>query len=102
MDVGVSLQPAIPLRFVGVQVVQDDVHLAARMGGYQIVHEVQKLPASSARIVARLHLTGQHVQRSKQGGGAVALVTVTEAVHCLSIGEAEKPLSALQRLNVWL
>src|SRR5579863_40383 len=35
MDVGVSLQPAILLRFVGVQVVQDDMHLTARMVGYQ-------------------------------------------------------------------
>ena len=86
-------------RFVRVQIVEDHVDLAARMGGHQIVHEVEKLAAAATRIVPCLYLPGEHIQSGKQGSGPVALVTVAEAVHGLSIGRRRNPWA---RSSAWM
>jgi len=49
MDVLVARQPTVVFGLMGVQVVQDDVNLVARMFGDDAVHEVQELAAPVAR-----------------------------------------------------
>src|ERR1700688_3224885 len=46
MNVLVAGEPSLALGFVGVEVVEDDMDLAAGMGGDDPVHEVEKLDPS--------------------------------------------------------
>jgi len=54
VDLGMSRKPAIGLGFVGLQVVQDDVHLLVRIGSDDLVHEEQKLPPSATTKMSGL------------------------------------------------
>ena len=65
MDVGVTLQPIIPLGFVSVKIVQHYVDLFLRTASYHFVHEIQKLSPSAAGIVASLHQSRCHLQGGK-------------------------------------
>lgn len=96
MDIGMRLQPAVLLRFVGVEIVQDDVNLPAGIVGHDPIHKVQELPAAPTPIVARSHLAGHNIQRRKQSGRAMAFVAMAEAVHGRAVGKANKSLRALQ------
>ena len=51
MDVRMTLQPAVIFGLVSVQVIQDDVDLAAFVDGRDVVYEVEKLATPSAPIV---------------------------------------------------
>ncbi len=62
MDVGVTLQPIIPLGFVSVKIVQHYVDLFPRTASYHFVHEIQKLSPSAA---------GGLEVRYQPGGGRV-------------------------------
>ena len=42
MDLWVHLQPSVPLRFVRVEVVENDVNLFAGVLGNNLVHEVEE------------------------------------------------------------
>ena len=68
----------------------------------QLVHEMEKLAPPSSRIMARANLTGSDVEGSKQGGGSMPLVIVTEASQGSAVGKLQIPLPSLQGLNVGL
>ncbi len=67
VDIGMRLQPSVPLGLVGIQVVQHHVNHAARVVRYDAIHKVQKLTAAAPRVMASLHLAGQDVQGGKKG-----------------------------------
>ena len=48
MHVGMALEPAVVLGLVGIEVVEDDVELAARKGCGDTVHEIEKLDTATA------------------------------------------------------
>ena len=102
MDVLVARPPAIVFRLMGVQIVQDDVQLAAGMRGDEAVHEVEELDPAATPVVAGLDQTGGDIQRRKQRRRAVALVGVAETGQRLAIGQPEPSLSAFQSLDVGL
>jgi hypothetical protein len=66
VDLGVTRQAAVARRFVGVEVVQDDMHSPLRVSRHQAIHEVPKLHPAAGRIVTRSHRSGGHLQGSNR------------------------------------
>jgi hypothetical protein len=56
---------------VSIQVVQHDVDVAVRVGGYNLIHEIQKLSPPPAMVMACDDLPGSDVESRKQGRGPV-------------------------------
>ena len=88
MDVRMTLQPAVIFGLVSVQVIQDDVDLAAFVDGRDVVHEVEKLATPSAPIVSGDDESGSHFQRGEKRRRAVPPVAVREARQGLAVGQA--------------
>ena len=87
MDVGMTLEPAVVLGFVGTKVVENDMNLfvvAVRID--DAIHEIQELPASSPFVVARLNQAGRGFQSGKKCGGAMPLVFMSKAQNGSSVG----------------
>jgi hypothetical protein len=80
VHIGVPRQPTILLRFMRMEMVQDDVNLAPAVLGKDVVHEIEKLPSLPPRVMAYLELAGGNQQGGKQGTGAISLVAVAESV----------------------
>ena len=74
-DVGMLPEPVLIL-LVGVEIVQDDVKLAARVGFDDAVHEVEKLDAAATLCVRRGDFSGGDFKRCKQCRCAMPLVIV--------------------------
>ena len=74
----VRLQPSLHVgMFVGGVIVQDHMH--SKCFRYFTVDGAEKLEELLMPVPGQAgpdHLTGQHVQRGEQGGGAMALVVV--------------------------
>src|ERR1700683_1296666 len=98
VDSRMALEPAIFFRLVRIQVVHHDMQITVRIGGHDLVHEIQKLPPPPSVVMARDHLSGSDVEGSKQSGGAVPLVAVATSIQRLAIGETKPPLRTLQGL----
>src|SRR5262245_50859273 len=99
MHVPVTLEPAIVLGLVGVEVVEDDVDGGVRMASDNIVHEIEEFDASPTIFVGSRDLSGGDLEGCKQRRSAVALVVVAVTGQRPSIGEFEVSLGALQRLD---
>ncbi len=102
MDVLVAPQPTIVFGLMGVQVVQDDVDLPARMIDDDAVHEMPELDAPAAPVMAGVDQAGDHIQGREQGRGAMAFVLVVETGERFAVGQLQPALGALQRLDVGL
>src|SRR5689334_3697776 len=79
MHIRVTLEPAIVVGLVGVEIVEDHMDCGVRVVSDYIVHEVEELDAPAAIFVRGRDLAGGHLKSSKQGRSAVALVIVTMA-----------------------
>ena len=101
-DVWVAGEPAFALGLVDRKIVEDDVDLLAWIGGDDAVHEIEELDAPATLVMAGSDVAGEHVERGKQGRGAVALVVVAAAAERPSVGQLEMALGVLQRLDVRL
>jgi hypothetical protein len=66
MDSRMTFDPEISFGFMGAQVVHDHMDLFARIVRNNLVHEIQKLPAATAVVMTRFHLSRGHVQGRKQ------------------------------------
>src|SRR5207253_4483368 len=102
MDLRMALQPAVLFGLVSVQVVQYHVNFAIRVGGYDLIHEVQKLSSPAAVVVTREDLPGGDIEDREQSGCAVPLIAVAESIQGLAIGQTEPSFRTFQRLNRWL
>src|ERR1700676_2116659 len=94
-----AFEPAVLFGLVCIQVVQYHMNFAVRMLADDLVEEVEELAPSAAVVMACLHLPGDDVERGEQGGGAVSLIAMAEAVHGPSIGQPDPSLRTLQGLN---
>ncbi|MDA9823667.1 hypothetical protein N9C56_14430 [Paracoccaceae bacterium] len=75
MDVLVPSQPAVAFRLMGVEIVKNDMDVAALIGLDDVFHEVESLDAPTAFVLAaRDHARG-NIKGGKQGRRAVALVS---------------------------
>src|ERR1700739_1085042 len=99
MDSRMPLQPTVFFRFVGIQVVQYDVEITIRIRGHDLIHEVQKLSPPPSVVMAGYDLSGGDVEGREQSGSAVPLISVTESIQRLSVGQSEPPLRSFQCLN---
>jgi hypothetical protein len=73
MDVLVARQPTIVFGLMGVQVVQDDVNLAARMIDDDAVHEIQELDAPAALIMTGLDQARGNIEGRRTGSWSRAV-----------------------------
>jgi hypothetical protein len=62
-----SSQPAIVFGLVAGKIVQHHMDLLIGMSGQHLVHELQKISATPAPVVAGLNLAASNVQSSKKG-----------------------------------
>src|SRR5437667_6872910 len=97
-EVGVACQPAIPLRLMTAQVIQDHVELPMRILGHHLVHKIQEFPPAPAGVMPGLDLPSADVETGKQRRSAVSLVLVVEPLQSLPVGKPKIALSALQGL----
>src|SRR5215203_1031602 len=100
--VGVPGQPSVPLRLVGVEVVEHDMDVAARVIGHDLVHEVEELDPASTPIVPGPNLARGDVKGGEERGGAVPGVVVAVAGQRAAVLELEIALRPLERLDVGL
>ena len=77
VHVFVSGKPAVVLRLIGVEVLEDHMDFLVGILRNELVHEMQKLPTPSPFVVSGLYLTGCHIENGRQGGGFVPLVSMT-------------------------
>ena len=76
VDIRMPLQPHVPLRLVGGEVVQDHLNFLALMVGYDAIHEVEELDPATALVVLAGNLAGANAERCQQGGGPVPSIVV--------------------------
>src|SRR3954449_8358803 len=95
MYVRVQFEPAVALRLMGTEIVQNDMHFAPRILGYQFIHEIEKLAPPTARIMPGPDLAGGNVERGKQRSRPVAFVAVAETIDSLSVGQSQIALRSL-------
>ncbi len=103
MEAGPLRQPGADLGvLVGAVVVDDQVDIQFFWDGLlDLAQEAQELLVPVARSALGHHLPGGHVQRSKQGGGAVADVVMRHALH-VAQSHGQQRLSAVQGLDLRL
>ena len=99
MDVGMTLQPAVLLRLVSIQVIDYHMDFAARVRRDDLVHKIRKFPASAALVMRGFDHTGGHLEGGEQGGCSVTFIAVTKSVYRLAIRQPQLSLGAFQRLN---
>ncbi len=76
MHVLVAREPAIVFRFVGIEVIKDDMDFLIRIGVLDIVHKGQKLLAPPPFRMLPVDFPRRHIQGREQGRRAVPFVSV--------------------------
>ena len=94
-----TLEPAIVVRLVGAEVVENDVDGGVRVVSDDTVHKIEEFDAPPAIFVGGSDLASGHLEGRKQGRSAVALVVVTMTGQSPAIRQFQIPLGALQRLD---
>src|SRR3990172_973450 len=100
MNIFVPREPQVPLRFMRAEVVHDDMDCPVRMGAHYAVHKIQELDSSSSLVMPGDDLTGGRFEGREEGGRAMPLVLMREALKRPPVRQFQVPLSALQRLDV--
>ncbi len=67
----------------------------------QLLQEAEKLLMAMPRIALPNYFSFHHIERSKEGGGAIAFVIVSERAASPAL-QRQSGLSAIQRLNLAL
>src|SRR6476469_793422 len=99
MHVGISLEPAVVLGLMGIEVVEDDMDGGVTIDSDDVVHEVEKLDAAATLFVSDSHLSGGNLEGSKQGRSAVTLVVMTMTGERPASGELRYPCA---RSSAWI
>jgi hypothetical protein len=86
LDVSLPGQPQIPLRLVGLKVVEDHVDLPVWLIDDHLVHEVEELEAAPALGMLGLDRAGRDLEGGEQRGRAAPLVLVGLAVERSPLG----------------
>src|ERR1700683_1862402 len=92
----VALEPAIVFGLVGIEVIQNDMDLPARVFVDDLVHEIQKLTPPPPWIVPGLDQAGSDFEGREQRCGSMALVAMAEPVDRLTVGQSQISLCAFQ------
>ena len=97
-DTGMFLEPALVL-LVRVEIVQNDVKLAAREGGHDFVHEAEKLDTPALLGMLPENFPGSDFKSGEQCRRAVPLVIVALTGQRPPIGQLQIALCPFQRLD---
>ena len=80
MHVGMALEPAVVLGFVGIEIVENDVNfLFLAVGVYDAVHEIQELPASPTSVMTGIDQSSGDFECCEQRRRAMPFVFVSKA-----------------------
>jgi len=74
MDVRMTFNPMVPFGSMGTQVIHNHMDFLIRMFRNDLVHKIEKLPATTAAVMARLHLSCGHIQGCKEGTRSIPSV----------------------------
>src|SRR5450755_3960259 len=99
VHVWMALQPAIVLRLVRVEVVEDDMNLASGVLSDNPVHEVEKFKAPPPLVLASRHLARRDVEGGEERRRAVPGVIVRLTGQRPAVRHLQVALRALQRLD---
>ena len=94
-----TLQPAVVLGLVGVEIVENDMDLPTGVLGDDAVHEVEKLDPAAALVLAPADLASGHVERCLQGRRAMSLVIIGLSCQRPAAPQLQITLLAFQRLD---
>ena len=87
MHVGMALEPAVVLGFVGIEIVENDVNfLFLAVGVYDAVHEIQELPASPTFVVASFNQTTGDFQSREERRCPMPFVFMSKARNRSPVG----------------
>jgi hypothetical protein len=90
MHVGMALEPAVVLGFVGIEVVEDDVNLFflffLSVGFDDAVHEIQELPASPTFVMTGIDQSSGGFERREQRRRAMPFIFVSKARNGSTVG----------------
>jgi len=95
---GMLLEPVVVL-LVGIEIIQDDMKLAAGKSGNDAVHEAKELDAAAAFRVRRDDFSGGDFDRGKQRSRAVPRVVMALAGQSPSVRQLQIALRPLQCLD---
>src|SRR5512136_545922 len=101
MNIRMTFSPKIPLGYMSVEIVHNDVDLLTRMFRNDLIHKVQKLPAATALVMPRFDLPRSYVQGCKESTRPMPPILMVSSGQRLPIGQFKPSLSSLQRLNRW-
>jgi len=73
LHVWVPLKPAIILRLMGIEIVEDDVDGGVRIVREDIVHEIEEFDPAATILVGGGDLAGRHFKGRKEGRSAMRL-----------------------------
>ena len=99
VDVGMALQPPVIFGLVRVQVVQHDVKFAIRVGGHDLIHEVQKLSPPPAVVVARNDLSGGDVEGGLRAAASVGDDTLEKRSQGYAVPDSFTHGTSAQRVH---
>jgi hypothetical protein len=51
LDIGMELEPAVVLGLMGAEIVEDDMEVLVRIGGHEVIHEVEEFGAAPAVLM---------------------------------------------------
>ena len=99
LHVWVPLKPAIILRLMGIEIVEDDVDGGVRIVREDIVHEIEEFDPAATILVGGGDLAGRHFKGRKEGRSAIALIVMTMTRQSPAIWQLQISLGALERLD---
>src|SRR5271163_4874307 len=88
-DVLMPSEPPVVFGLMGGEIVEDDMDVAALIGGDDLVHEGEELDAAAAFCVAADDFASGDIERGEEGRGAVPLIIMRLARHRPSIRQFE-------------
>ena len=98
-DVRMPLQPHVPLRLVGRQIVHDHMDVLPLMLSDDAIHEVEEFDPAATFVMPARNLPRPHVERGEQSGGPVTLVIVRLTGDGSPVGQFQITLGTFQRLD---
>src|ERR1700712_3738842 len=84
---------------MGRKVIEDDVDFLPRVGGNNLVYEIEELDPAPSLIMTARDLASGNLQGGEQRRGAMPLIIVRLADHRAATWQLEIALGALERLD---
>ena len=97
-----AFYPTISLRFMSLQVIHNHMDFLLRVLRNDVIHKIKKLPTTTARIVARLHLSSSYIQSCRESGRPMPTILMICTGQRFAVGQLKPSLRPFECLNCWL